>query len=48
MSDWEYWDGDASCRGVYAGDEFYIVDQDEVLCFDMNQDFTLTDRLAWN
>ena len=22
MSDWEYWDGDASCRGVYAGDEF--------------------------
>ena len=48
MSDWEYWDGDASCRGVYAGDEFYIVDQDEVLCFDMNQDFTLTDRLSWN
>ena len=48
MSDWVYWDGDASCRGVYAGDEFYIVDQDEVLCFDMNQDFTLTDRLAWN
>ena len=48
MSDWEYWDGDSSCRGVYAGDEFYIVDQDEVLCFDMNQDFTLTDRLAWN
>lgn len=48
MSDWEYWDGDASCRGVYAGDAFYIVDQDEVLCFDMNQDFTLTDRLAWN
>ena len=48
MSDWEYWDGDASCRGVYAGDEFYIVNQDEVLCFDMNQDFTLTDRLAWN
>ena len=48
MSDWEYWDGDASCRGVYAGDEFYIVDQDVVLCFDMNQDFTLTDRLAWN
>ena len=48
MSDWEYWDDDASCRGVYAGDEFYIVDQDEVLCFDMNQDFTLTDRLAWN
>ena len=48
MSDWEYWDGDASCRGVYAGDEFYIVDQDEVLCFDMNRDFTLTDRLAWN
>ena len=48
MSDWEYWDGDASCRGVYAGDEFYIVDQDEVLCFDMNEDFTLTDRLAWN
>lgn len=48
MSDWEYWDGDANCRGVYAGDEFYIVDQDEVLCFDMNQDFTLTDRLAWN
>ena len=46
MSDWEYWDGDASCRGVYAGDEFYIVDQDEVLCFDMNQDFTLTDRLG--
>ena len=48
MSDWEYWDGDASCRGVYAGDEFYIIDQDEVLCFDMNQDFTLTDRLSWN
>lgn len=48
MSDWEYWDGDASCRGVYAGDEFYIVDQDEVLCFDMNQDFTLEDRLSWN
>ena len=48
MSDWEYWDGDASCRGVYAGDEFYIVDQDEVLCFDMNRDFTLTDRLSWN
>ena len=48
MSDWEYWDGDASCRGVYAGDEFYIVDQDEVLYFDMNQDFTLTERLAWN
>ena len=48
MSDWEYWDGDASCRGVYAGDEFYIVDQDEVLCFDMNQDFALTDRLSWN
>ena len=48
MSDCEYWDDDASCRGVYAGDEFYIVDQDEVLCFDMNQDFTLTDRLAWN
>ena len=48
MSDWEYWDGDTSCRGVYAGDEFYIIDQDEVLCFDMNQDFTLTDRLAWN
>ena len=48
MSDWEYWDGDASCRGVYAGDEFAIVDQEEVLCFDMNQDFTLTDRLAWN
>ena len=48
MSDWEYWDGDTSCRGVYAGDEFYIIDQDEVLCFDMNQDFTLTDRLSWN
>ena len=48
MSDWEYWDGDASCRGVYAGDELYIVDQDEVLCFDMNRDFTLTDRLSWN
>ena len=48
MSDWEYWDGDTSCRGVYAGDEFYIVDQDEVLCFDMNRDFTLTDRLSWN
>ena len=48
MSDWEYWDGDASCRGVYAGDEFYIIDQDEVLCFDMNRDFTLTDRLSWN
>ena len=48
MSDWEYWDGDTSCRGVYAGDEFYIIDQDEVLCFDMNRDFTLTDRLSWN
>ena len=48
MSDWAYWDGDARCRGVYAGDRFYIVTQEEVLCFDMNQDFELTDRLSWN
>ena len=48
MSDWAYWDGDAQCRGVYAGDRFYIVTQEEVLCFDMNQDFELTDRLSWN
>lgn len=48
MSDWTYWDGNGECRGVYAGDRFYIVDQEEVLCFDMNQDFALTDRLSWN
>lgn len=45
MSDWEYWDGDASCRGVYAGDEFYIVDQEKVLCYDMSEEFTLEDTL---
>lgn len=45
MSDWEYWDGDASCRGVYAGDEFYIVSQEKVLCYDMSEEFTLEDTL---
>lgn len=45
MSDWEYWDGDASCRGVYAGDAFYIVSQEKVLCYDMSEEFTLEDTL---
>ncbi len=48
MSDNNYWDGQEACRGVYAGDRFYIVDREKVLMFDMEQDFTLADRLDWN
>ena len=48
MSDSDYWDGQDECRGVYAGDKFYIIDREKILCFDMEQDFALTDRLDWN
>lgn len=48
MSDNNYWDGQEDCRGVYAGSNFYIIDREKILCFDMEQDFTLTDRLDWN
>ena len=48
MSDENYWDGQEACRGVYAGERFYIVDREKVLMFDMEQDFALTDRLDWN
>ena len=48
MSDSDYWDGQDECRGVYAGDKFYIIDREKILCFDMEQDFALTDRLNWN
>ena len=48
MSDSDYWDGQDECRGVYVGDKFYIIDREKILCFDMEQDFALTDRLDWN
>lgn len=48
MSDNNYWDGQESCRGVYAGERFCVVDREKVLMFDMEQDFTLIDRLDWN
>ena len=48
MSENSYWDGQEQCRGVYAGNMFYIIDQEKVLCFDMEQDFALADRLDWN
>ena len=48
MSDNNYWDGQESCRGVYVGERFCVVDREKVLMFDMEQDFTLIDRLVWN
>ena len=48
MSDNNYWDGQESCRGVYVGERFCVVDREKVLMFDMEQDFTLIDRLDWN
>ena len=48
MSDNNYWDGQESCRGVYVGERFCVVDREKVLLFDMEQDFTLIDRLDWN
>lgn len=48
MSENNYWDGQEDCRGVYAGDNFYIIDREKILCFDMSQDFALADRLDWN
>ena len=48
MSDNNYWDGQESCRGIYVGERFCVVDREKVLMFDMEQDFTLIDRLDWN
>lgn len=48
LGDGKYWNGQENCRGVYVGDDFYIVVQEEILRFDMEQDFALTDRLNWN
>lgn len=48
MSDNNYWDGQESCRGVYVGERFCVVDREKVMMFDMEQDFTLIDRLDWN
>lgn len=48
MSDNNYWDGQESCRGIYVGERFCVLDREKVLMFDMEQDFTLIDRLDWN
>lgn len=47
MNDSSYWDTDGQCRGVYAGDRFYIVSQEKVLCYDMSKEFTLEDTLTF-
>lgn len=48
MSEDNYWDGQETCRGVYAGDRFYITDNEKILMFDTEQNFALSGRLDWN
>lgn len=40
-----YWYGNDTCRGVYAGDVFYLADSDKIFSFDMKEGFELVEKL---
>lgn len=42
-----YWYDNDDYRGVYAGDWFYLADEEEVLAFDMTNEFNLEGRLEF-